>query len=378
MNVLDRRWLGPMTGNDIAFAAFLSCSFAVCSWIVLHVSSPYGDLASRHTDHMHHVVATWTFLHSGFEVYRLSFGTTAMIVPYPHFKIPWPDFPIAYPPGMFLVFLPPTLVGAHSKIESATLAQWTVLWVVLLSHVGLVGVWRALAPLAGGRAPVLIGVWLLTCRMSMYGFYDAVWVGCAAMSIAALAARRPGGSLLWFALAAFLNYRAASIAPAAAWATWSLLRSNELWWKKVAVFAVTGATCALVLWTFWMFTQHSPPETSFAYKSAMSPLLTDVKGAKVVWAMSGITALLALLAGDVLVAVSVLWATELTIRHAGHSWHGTILIGAVLLVGATRPKVPVAYLRNVLVLWMFALWEFCFEMPIFSLLTDVIHRATFK
>ena len=366
--------------EDVAFLACVIASLAACAWIVYHVQSPLGDLIGLHSDHLHHVRATWTFWKLGFEVYRTPFGITAPQAPYPFVpRAPWPDFPIAYPPGMFAVFAVPTWVGAtYPTMAPETFAKLTVFWVVLLSHLGLAGVWRALSSVGGGRSPLLVAIWLLTWRMCLHGFYDAIWVGCAAMSISSLARRRPELSLIWFAIAMLVNYRAASIAPAAAWAAWQFLRSDTKVWRKVTIFAATGAVGVLVLWTFWLFTKGSPPHTSAAYQSAASHLAADKTALALVWVASGITALLALGAGDVLVAITVLWATVLTIPHAGHSWHGTILVGAALLVGATRRPIPVAFLRNVLALWVVALWELVFDNPLFAVVHDVFFRAKFK
>ena len=376
-----RRSLGRLTRADLAFAACLLASLGVCTWIVLHVDSRYGDLSDLHTDHIHHVRATWTFWKIGFEVYRMPLGTTTTDVPFPLVpKVTWPDFPVAYPPGMFAVFALPTWYGAHHpELTPPEFARWTVLWVVVLSHVGLVGVWRALQAIPrGGAAPLLVAIWLLTWRMSLHGFYDAVWVGAAAMSVAALARRRPAWSLVWFTLAALINYRAASLAPAAAWAAWSFLRSDARWWRKVLLFATTGAVCLLVLWTFWLFTKGSPPPDTDAYKSAVSPVAGDPTSRHLVWAACGVTAAIALGAGDVLVAITVLFAGLLTIHHAGHAWHGTILIGAGLLVGTTRREVDVPFLRNVVTLWMLGMWElFFFGSTLFGVFGDILVRAKF-
>jgi hypothetical protein len=350
---------------------------------VLHVDSRFGDLSNLHTDHVHHVRATWTFWKVGFEVYRMPLGTTTTgVPPYPLVPmLPWADFPVAYPPGMFAVFALPTWYGAHHpELTPPEFARWTVLWVVVLSHVGLVGVWRALQAIPrGGAALLLVAVWMLTWRIALHGFYDTVWVGCAAMSVAALARRRPAWSLVWFTLAAFINYRAASIAPAAAWAAWLFLRSDARWWRKLLLFAATGAVCLLVLWTFWLFTKGSPPPDSEAYKAAVSPVVGNATFQHVAWAACGVTAAIALGAGDFLVALTVLWAGFLTIHHAWPAWHGTILIGAPLLVGATRREVDVPFLRTIVALWMLGMWEvFFFAHSLFGVLNDILVRAKFK
>ncbi|MEB2312159.1 MAG: hypothetical protein OZ921_04065 [Sorangiineae bacterium] len=365
---------------DGAFALFVLASLVACAWIVRHVDSPYGDLIRVHTDHLHHVRATWTFWNVGWDVYREPFGVTAPLAPLAVVpRIPWPDFPLAYPPGMFLVFALPTWFGAtHPAMPPETFAKWTIFWVVLLSHVGLFGMWRALSRRPGGRFPLILGLVLLTWRMSLHGFYDAIWLGAAAMSVAALAERRFDRSLLWFSAAIFLNYRAASFAPVAAWAGVSLLASPESPRRKVATLLVAAATGALVVWTFLMFRAGSPPHDSAAYRAAASHLAEHAGLYWFVIASSVAAAAVALVKGDALAAVMVLWGMALTTVHSGHSWHSTILVGACLTVGATRRAVPVAFLRNVLTMWMFGLWAMVFENPIFASLRLVLERAKFK
>jgi len=366
---------GSTTGEHVAFAACLLASLAVCTWIVRHVQSPFGDLIGLHTDHLHHVRATWTFWKRGFEVYRIPLGTTATAAPYPVVKnVPWPDFPVAYPPGMFAVFALPTWVGArHPEMDPQTFAKLTLWWVVLLSHVAIVGVWRALSVVRGARAPLLVGIFLLLWRMCLFGFYDAIWLGCAGCGIAALAARRPGRSLVWFTAAALINYRAAAVAPAALWAAWLLLRSDTAPWRKALLFATTGAIGVLLAWCFWAFTRGSPPPTSAAYEAAASHLMDDKLLAKLVWAAGIVVAFIALVSRDVLVAVTVLLATWLTMHHAGHSWHGSLILGAGLLVGVANPRAPVAFLRGVLTMWIFGLWELAYDDVLFSVVNTMLH-----
>jgi hypothetical protein len=99
---------------------------------------------------------------------------------------------------------------------------------------------------------------------------------------------------------------------------------------------------------------------------------------RLLWTATGAVAAIAFAAGDLLVTVLLVWATFLTMKHAGHSWHGTILLGAGLGVGVARPKVPVPFLRNVVALWIFGLWQLAFDNPLFAVVNDVVFRAKFK
>jgi hypothetical protein len=376
MSMLDRRIIGRVTGSDLVFAAALVVSLACCNWFVWHVQSRFGDLIDLHTDHIHHCIATWTFLHKGFDVYRQPLVQTA--VPFPKgFGVPWPDFPIAYPAGMFAIFLPPTLAGAYWNTDPNTWARATLLWVVVLSHLGFAGIWNGLRKVSGGRAPILIALWTLLWRMSLHGFYDAIWLGAVGMSVAALWDRAWGRALVWWSIALLMNYRAASFAPAGAWAAWMLLRSDARLSTKIGSLVFTAAVGVFVAWTLWMFMKASPPPGSPAYEAAKSPLLTPSLTTKMMWGVCIATAAVTLLGGDWLVTIGVLWAGWITIHHAGHSWHGSVLVAMPLLAGVSRRRLPVTYLRNVLAMWMFAVWGIAYDMN----LTDMVNaflRARFK
>ena len=213
--------------------------------------------------------------------------------------------------------------------------------------------------------------------MCLHGFYDMAWIGCAALSIAALAEKRYGRCVAWFAVAMFVNYRAASIAPAAAWAAWCLLRSDVPLGRKLAPLSFAVLIGLFVTWTFLLFTKGSPPHESHAYQSAASHLADATLVYDFVWLSGAVTAAIAVGCGDWLVGVTVIWATELTTLHSGHSWHGTMLIGAGLLVGALRPRAPVAFLRNVAAMWMFAVWSLAFDNPLYAFFNDLLVRAKF-
>ena len=373
----------PRSRSPVGDRVFLVCaglSLAACFSIVLHLTSRAADLIDVHTDHIHHCLATWTFLHKGFEVYRRPFGETA--TPYPHFAPSWPKLPIAYPPGMFAIFLAPALLGAWVPMASSTWVKCVVLWVVALSHLGLAGMWRALSRTRGGMAPLLIAIWVLTLRMSLCGFYDAIWLGCAGMGAAALFDRRAATSVVWFAAACLINYRAASLAPVAAVAVWVLARSDTPLRHKLVTAVIAVSACLLVLWTFCLFTKNAPPPSSPVYNGVATPFLPVGPRTYVVAVLGGVMAAFALATGDSLVAASVLVVTILAILHGGPSWHGSMVVVPALLVGlgpslASRPSSRVALLRNVLAVWFLVVEEFAFQNTPAQFL-ELLLRAKFR
>lgn len=362
------RRFGRERPGETAFAACWGLSLAACIWIVLHLATRSGDLVDVHTDHIHHCLATWTFLHRGFDVYRYPFG--GIHSPYPFYpKVPWPELTVLYPPGMFVVFLVPALAGAWIPMASATWAKLVMLWVVLLSHAGLACMARALSRVRGAAGPVLLVVWVLVLRMALCGFYDAAWLGLGALAIAALANRRPAAGLAWFAAAALVNYRAVSLLPVGALAAWSLLGARTPRPQKLAAFAFAAAACALVVATFWMGTKYGPPPDSPVFRSVSSPFLPWGPRSGVVAGLGAVMGVFALLEGDALLAASVALTAVMAILHGGPSWHGSLAVVPMLLVGVGRiarrgaPRHVVA-LRGALVVWFLVLEEYAFQNSI--------------
>ena len=379
MTLLSRLGFGVWARRPTEEVLFRLCavaSLAFSTWIVLHEAGRTASLVEVHSDHFHHSRAALTFIHRGFEVYRRPFRETA--VPFPYGGLSWPDWPIAYPPGMFLVFLPPALMDAWVPMTSAVWAKLTVLWIVVLCHLALFGIWSAISRVrGGGAAPVLLGIWILMLRMSLCGFYDPVWLGCGAVSIAALIDRRFVASLLWFSAAILISYRAASLAPAAGWAAVLLLRGGEPIRTKVVALLATAIACALVLWTFWLCRNAMPPLSTIADKSTLTPLLPFGPRSAIVLLMCVATASLALVKGDALVAISVGWAFVLTLVHAGPSWHGSMLVPTLLLVGVGRRSASLVFVRNIVAVWFLVMEEFAFNNTMAQLI-ELLLKANLR
>jgi hypothetical protein len=358
-------WLVPLRG-------WLAVSFLALGAIVVLNPTRWGDLINLHTDHLHHVRATWTFFHRGLDVYRVPFGQIAPTVPYRHDIMTWPAFPIAYPVGMFALFSPPALAGQWLPLTLPALGKLTVLWLLAIAHLAMYAVALTMREQPGARIPLFVGIWLLLMRSSMTGFYDASWIGCAAMSAWALARKRPVASLVWFAAAALLSYRAASALPIAAWASIVLLRSEASLRTKLVTLGGVGAVGLFVVYTFVLMTRHSPPAGSAVYEAAKSTLLPFGLHAQMVLVAAVVVAAMVARPSGWLVAGAVVWSSLIAIYHAGHSWHGTILMIPALAVGASRLSLAPSYTRGVLTVWIFGLWDVFFENPPFVFLRELL------
>ncbi|HEY4012497.1 MAG TPA: hypothetical protein VGM06_04120 [Polyangiaceae bacterium] len=353
----------------------LSLVFSVLL-IVYRGGTGSGELRGSYSDHIRHVEETWTFLHKGFAIYRGPFSATAYTA-YPHFDmrtvgVPWPEMPVTYPVGTFAVFLIPTIAGAYLHLSTPLFLKWIVIWVVLLTHVALLALGRSVRE-ARGRTVLLVGVWLFFLNMCLYGFYDGVWVGLGALSVAALSERRPGASLLWFAAAAASSLKAVSFLPVAAWAFMTLFRSEERMRTKVAGPALAALACAQALWT-GVVTFPFIPKSGSVYEAAKSPLEPIATTGGFVILIGVVVACVAVAYSNWLVAVSVLLATAVTTRHAGHSWHGAILIPSALLPGALASDKNSGAVRELVTIWMFVIWEMAFNNPIDSPITAVLGK----
>ncbi|MGH7269192.1 MAG: hypothetical protein ACREJ3_02075, partial [Polyangiaceae bacterium] len=190
--------------------------------------SRYGDLSNWYSDHLHHAYATWVFCHRGFEVYERPLAEVSRGIEFAHpFIGPWGFSPIVYPPGVFLVFLPLAIVGELVPMSLATFGALNVAVLVVIAHAALWSAWTAL-----GREPpgarLLAGafVWLVLLRLSLNGFYDVVWLACGAAMVLAVQKERYGRALLWAAAAAFLHFRAVSLAPLALFALLRMVRGK--------------------------------------------------------------------------------------------------------------------------------------------------------
>ncbi|XXF80086.1 hypothetical protein P2318_10145 [Myxococcaceae bacterium GXIMD 01537] len=329
----------------------MGLSLLVSGTLLVLNDSPSGDLSRWYTDHLHHVHATWVMLHKGLAIYTQPFGEALKGVDYPHPMPSWLQMPgMVYPPGVFAVFLPVTLVGRFIPLSHHAFAVLCVLWTLVLAHLALAAVLRAMEATRGaGELTLAVIAWLYLVHMGMQGFYDGAWVGCGAMMVATLARRRPVSTLRWFALAALLHFRAAVLVPLAAAALWEVLRGRpwRQWpWRDLALVGVAVALC---LGSFALMY----PVTS-AFRGSQPSLLQLHAGGRlwIIVVVSVVAVAVSAWLADAVVAATVAAGALLGLAYVNFWWHGAVLLFAPLAVGAFRTARHAPAVRAMLIGWM--------------------------
>ncbi|MBX7116479.1 MAG: hypothetical protein K1X64_19295 [Myxococcaceae bacterium] len=325
------------------------CSLVLSLAVPMLTRSPTADLSGLHTDHLRHAHAAWVFLHRGFDVYRLPFGEAVKGVPFAHPYPAWEHVPSANPVGTFLFFLPAAAIGQWVPMSDATYARLGICLLVIVAHLALLAMGRALGKPGWAELLVLITAWLLLLRAALQGFYDPAWLGCTAMALAALRSKRPAAALLWVCAAALLNYRAVVAAPLGALAAWELFQQARAShqrppWPLFAAAAVATLTVTTFVWVL-------PYASAF---SQMPPLLFshDDAGIAVVLGLSIAVAAWCAYGADRLVVATVLVTCALALIDPRYWWHGSVLLVAPLAVGAYRPAARPALCWVALVAWV--------------------------
>jgi hypothetical protein len=268
--------------------------------------------------------------------------------------------PMVYPPGVFAVFLPMALLGAAVPMSTPTFGAVGVLYTLLLAHLALAAVWRALLELPATARPLAPFVawlaWLILVRLGVQGFFDPLWIGCGALCILALRRERPDRALLWFAAAAFLHFRAAMLAPVALLALRRAVRGEAPrdWpWLPIAASALSSL---LAVGTFLLLY----PATA-AHRLSHPPVSAYL-GTGLFWSVLAVSvaAVLAaaLLRDGLLAATCALGSLFAMLDFNGylHFWHhASLLLVAPLLVGLAGPAEHAGLLLQLAVGWMLSL-----------------------
>jgi hypothetical protein len=321
-------------------------SFLLAALVPIFNDAPHADLSRWYTDHLHNSHATWVFLHRGLAVYTEPFGEASRGIEYPHLSGQWAQMPIAYPPGVFAVFLVPSLLGKVLPLSTHAFSVLLMLYLLALAHLALFAVWRALEPLApGGRLLVGAFAWMFLLRLGWQGFYDSAWIACGAMAVRALHDGKPRTSLRWLAAAGLLHFRAAVLLPVGIAALVAAIRGKPArgWpWKDLGAVAVAGAVAVtafvlMVPLTGSVQAEHGSLLTLPSLRTAIVAAATVVAAA-LAWRWAGpIAAGTALVSGALaLVDYEPFW------------WHGTILLFVPLVVGVWRAAAAPSAARAVL------------------------------
>ncbi len=321
------------------------CSFFLTVWVPLRSASKFADLSNWYNDHLHHTFAVWVFAARGFDIYRLPFSEAARGVTCPHpFVGPWGANPMVYPPGVFLVFAPPALLGRWWPMSLQSLRAWTLVWLLALAHVSLAVWWKGLdeGP-PGGRGLLGIVLWLMLLRMALNGFFDVVWLGFAAMMMRDAARERFSRSLLWFGAAAFTHYRAAVLLPLALWVFLREIKHKpaSLWpWHRLTLVA---APSLISLGSFFLMYPHSSvaapgtPSLASLFAASLTPWLVILTTLTAGWVASRIGGWLPMTTVALIGAITLLEIPA----YRTFWWHSCIvlavpIVAGVMPVGASR------------------------------------------
>lgn len=352
--------------RDRRLVMWLALSLLVCVVELLWNKSYAGDFTGGYTDHVHHARATWAFLNHGLDAYKRPLLETSVNIGYAQSGMTWETYPVAYPPGMFVAFLLPAILGRIYTGPEAVFGKFVIFELTLITHAAL---W-ALAPVFRRVAShfwtgVLVLSWIFLVRITLMGFYDGAWLLAGALGVDYLARRRPGPALACFVIANLTSYRAAGFAVLALYALIELLRGDARRVVKIAYLVGTAVSAAVVVWSFAMLVKYSPHDGG-----AGSPLL-PLKFTGIWLLVFGLLtgALLAVRVSK-LVGLSVMLASALSILHAGHHWHVCICIPSLLALALARQKPLWAQL--LMAFWFLVLMRYAFSYGPFGMMDEVL------
>jgi hypothetical protein len=350
-----------------ALVALVAVSLGLTALVPITNTGPYGDLSEGYTDHLHHAHVTWVFFHRGLDAYRLPLSESSRGVSYPQKTGAWPQMSVNYPPGMFAVFLPTTLLGRFVPMSQETFGRVGVVWMLVLAHLALLGIFTLLADVpAGGRAVIGMIAWVYLVRLALQGFYDPTFLGAGAMAMLALHRRRPGPALLWLALAGMLHYRAVALVPVGIAALWQALRlpREERPWRAIAVVGLVGVVVVGTFLLQWPVTK--------AYLDTLHPSLGVISSGARFWAVVAASVAAAAASwwyGGPLVAGLVLSALGLALTDVYDWWHGAVLLFAPMAVGVLGARAA-STARAVLVGWLLLMQPLGFDQTPSDLFMD--------
>jgi hypothetical protein len=342
-------------------------SIVISLVLIIATMGQMGDFYGGFTDHFQHSHQTWGFLHVGTKVWTLPWREAAALAPpYAHPAVTWPDYPMPYPAGMCLVFLPMTLLGQYVKLSDREFGKIVIIYLMLITTAAN---WHFAALLRRVQSAVwtvvLVMVWIFTIRASLNGFYDGAWFLFALLCVRALERKAYARSVLWLVVCAWINYRAVSFAPFGAIAFWELIKGSEPTWKKIAITAFAAVSAVIVATTFYWMVSHSPHDKT-GVASALLPL--KVRGWTLLVVGFGLAA--ALFRGtSKLTSATVALSTLFCVLHAGHSWHGMLALAplAALSISERRPM----WAQIAIGLWVLLMWRFAMYYEPWSWLEEL-------
>jgi hypothetical protein len=344
-------------------------SFLALSTVIVLNDSKTGDLSRWYTDHLHHNFATWVFLHKGLAIYQEPFAVAWQGVSYPHPAYTWEQNPgMVYPPGVFAVFLPTTLLGAWLPMERVTFAKLNVVVMLFWAHLALWAVMRALKEQTPGARSVILAIaWMYLARLGLEGFWDSTWIAAGAWMVWAMSRNKPEQALVAFCVAAMLHFRAAVLAPLGLWALWQAVGGKPVrdWpWKVLGLCAVS---MVLSLGSFALMY----PVTG-RFRGNTLPLIQTLGSH--FWIIVGVTAVTAGIAwrwADPITALTACVAGTLGLIHVNYWWHGQVLLFAPLAVDVARRARHPSAARALLLSWLFCVQPLAWRDHAGQVFTDL-------
>lgn len=347
--------------SDPLLTRCLVASLVFSAIVLLYTEGKTGEMLDRMSDHFHHSRATWSFFVVGLDVYTHPFGQITDRVPYPQKWVTWPNHPVAYPPGMFVVFTLPALLGRYVTLSTLEFGKIVIAYLSLIMHAAMWVIALVARRVGSATWMALIGfLWFFSIRIGLLGFYDGAWLLTGALAVHAMLEERFARAVLWFVASAWISYRAACLVPIAALAYWRVMRSDAPIKTRIGVTAVAAVGGAVVVACFRALVKYGPSGDDGAHGLHMTTSL---------WIVLGLFFALAIAVArgaSLLVGVCVALSSGLGVLHGGHCWHGYVLVAPILALSLSekRPR----WVQIALALWFaYALQTFFAYPPLFFL-----------
>lgn len=351
----------------------VALSFVASCAVPLFSRSPYADLSRWYTDHLHHAFATWVFLQDGLQIYTRPFQELWSNTGYPHPLFTWGHMPgMVYPPGVFAVFLPLTLIGRYLELSTREFAGIGVFYMVALAHWALYETYKTLWSLQRGNRLLVAGVaWLIIVPLGVQGFYDPLYLACGAVMLRRIVERRFESALVWFSLAMFSHFRAAVFTPFAVMALWQLLRGRAVreWpWRTLALL---GVMSVVFLGTFAL----AYPTTATLRMTHPSVLLSEPgKLAVFLIVTAAATAALSRWADGVTVATVALVTLLAMVEVQDYWWHNAMILAVLLGIGVWRKSEQPVPARTVAVGWAAVIAPLVWRAPLIHVFPALVQH----
>jgi hypothetical protein len=332
-------------------AIAVAVSFLLCATVPLFSRVPRAVLGN-YTDHLRQPSLAYLAATRGLDVYRIRYGDLAAGCNYRQKILEWPQVKYIYPPGALALFMPLAAVGQWIPMRAETFHRVCSLYVLALTQLAFWPVLLRLRRLGTvWRAPAVVLAWIAFARAGLSGQYEPVWLGAAALFLAALEGRRHGAAFGWLAAAVLLHYRAVVLVPFGIAAAIQIARTSPpaRWPWLWGLAALASGTIALLC--FRMATG------SIEMYRSEPPLLADPAGGLFLgMLLAGALGTLAtaLVSRDFALAACVLGISGISLLDSQHWWHASVVFAPLLARDAVRvwerPALTVAALTS----WAFA------------------------